>query len=344
MKFKKCLHRTRLYLRLFRAQTASASLILIMTFYLLGGGNLFSWFGLGLVIWTILAHWWTFGQNSLSDSTRVSRLGELPYDASDKEGKSHHPLITGEISIDSANKVIYFGLIILVGFAILLSYCGDGNFGLSMSCLSLYLMCGFAYNCGLNKSTILSFIPISLCFAFQGLWAYFLFAKTIQGPVILLFSYIILLEIFENNTEGGIKEIHTSEVNTMRYLGAEIKNGNIKFSLGSLIWSWGLKLSSIFVVGCILYYYTLNVFTGILFWLFAFNMIYFCKKILESGGWDRDKALKNFSIEEITSIYLIPIVLMPLIGYTESILLMVAGIIYFITMNKINWGVWFPRV
>jgi 4-hydroxybenzoate polyprenyltransferase len=317
-----------------------------MTFYLLGGGALFSWFGLGLVLWVILAHWWTFGQNSLSDATRVSRIGELPYDATDKEGKSHHPLITGEISIDMANNVIYFGLIVLVGFAVLLSYYSGGNFGLSMGCLSLYLMCGFAYNCGLNKSTIFSFIPISLCFAFQGLWAYFLFAKTIEGPVIFLFLYIILLEVYENNVEGGIKEIQTSEVNTMRYLGAEIKNGNIKFSLGSLIWSWGLKLCSIFIAGCILCYYTLNIniFIGLLFWLFAIIMIYFCKEILKSGEWNRNKALKNFSIEEITSIYLMPIILMPIIGYIEAILLMAFGIVYFVAMNKVNWGCWFPRV
>jgi len=326
------------WLQLFRAQTAAATITLVLVFYLVGGGELFSWFAIALIIWAWLDHLLTFGENSLMDSCRVPEIGALPYDALDKEGKGHHPLITGKISLRSAHKIIHFGLILLVTSAIPLTYWGGGDLGLAMACFSLYLVCGFCYNCGLDKETVFAFVPISLCFSFLGLWAFFITSKEIHSLAIWMVVYMFLLEWYENGVEGCIKELQTGEVNMIRFLGGSVINGYFRLSKRAKAYAWGIKLASIGVAAYILCMFC---YEGVMLFLFVVLgglMLFFCDEITKDKVWDRNKALRDFACEEIASIYLLPCILMPIIGYIESVVLMVFGIVYFVTINRVNWG------
>ena len=326
------------FLRIGRAQTYPASLLLMMTGFLVGGGNLFSFFALFLIMFAWFNHVFAFGDNSLIDAL----TGEDKRDIH----KQHHPLVTGIVELKEATNVIQTGMFLTVLFGVILTVEASGNRLLAALCFIVYIAAGHYYNNHFSKTSVFRGIPISICFTFLFLWAYFLSAKEFSPLILLCGGYIFLLEYFENDVEGSVKEIEAKEANLLRVLGVKVEKGNIHFSLGSRIWGWGLKLGSIFLMICVFtqLHSQHNMFTCLLFWLFVIIVIYFCEEILKSGKWDRVKALKNFSREEITSIYLIPIVLMPLVGCAEAILLMVAGVVYFLLMNYCLWGVFYPKV
>lgn len=331
------------WLQLGRAQTFPASLMLVMVFFLLGGGELFSWFGLALFSWVWLSHVLTFGHNSLMDSCRVPEIGKQPYDAADK-AKSHHPLINGRIKFRSAHKVIHFGLMFLVLMAVLLTYWGTGNLGLGMSFFALYIVCGYSYNCGLDKETIFAFVPISLCFMFLGLWGYFLSSTSFSGVALWLAIYIFLLEWFENGVEGCIKEIETSEVNMMKSLGGGVKRGVMRLGRKGKAYGWGIKVASLLVMQFILVAYSLSLLPLIAYTVMAPVAIYFCWMILRDQKWERGRMLMAFSCEEIVSIYFPLIVLSPILGELEVLFLALFGVAYFFLVNKALWRVPYPKV
>lgn len=336
------------WFRIFRAQTYPASLMLIMIFYLLAGGKLFSLYALYLAIFALLAHYFGFGHNSLMDSCRVPKIGELPYDAQDKN-KQHHPLVSGKISLEKAHKVIHTGLILTFLLGIVLVWFSSGNHFYAMISLTFYMVFGMAYNNGLDKAIYHDYLIISTCFTFFGLYGYFLVANSINLIVILLAVYVWLLEWFENNVEGSLKEIETkSEKNIMKLLGCRVKDNYLKIPLIAKAYGSSVKLSSIFVLWYILYLeiYQENLLFAISFLLsmiILMLVLYFALIILSDKTYNRNGMLKLFSTEEILSIYAPYFVLMPLIGVLPLILLPI-GIVYFLGINKINWGVFFPKV
>jgi 1,4-dihydroxy-2-naphthoate octaprenyltransferase len=156
------------WLQVFRAQTAPATVIMVLTSYLLGGGNLFTVEGLSLGILALLFHWFTFGHNSLMDTV-------AGHDLRDKQ-KAHHALVRGAISLESAHKVIHTGLFILTLIAIWLALKGDGNPSLALAWFAIFITAGHAYNDGLSKTTIWSFAPITICFTAFSLYGFYISA------------------------------------------------------------------------------------------------------------------------------------------------------------------------
>lgn len=338
------LYLIRSYLQLYRAQTAPATTILIMIGFLVGGGQLFSFFGLALFIFAILLHWFIFGNNSLMDSCMVSKIGELPYDAQD-EGKTHHPLITGKIKISTAHKVIYTGLIILLCFSLLFPFYGTGNSFLSIAFFLVFIVTGFAYNCGLSKVTIWKFIPISICFTALGGYAYFIMASEVSTLFFLILGYIFLIEVFEISVEGEQKEIETSEVNLLKYLGTKTIGNKIYMPLSSKIWGWSIKLLTLAVGQYIIILLGNNIFSSLFFIFFAAWALIFAYEIINNKNWGRNTKLRFYGLEEICTIYILPSVLIPVIGLLEAVTLMLFGVVYFIIFNRMNWGTSFaPKV
>jgi len=328
------------WLRVFRAQTYPASLMLILIFYFLGGGELISWYTLYLALFALIAHYFGFGHNSLMDSCRVPRIGAKPYDASDKH-KKHHPLVSGEISFDSAHKVIHTGLIATAVIGCILIYFSGGNKFLATVCLFLYMVFGQAYNDGLDKSTVLSFLAISPCFTFFGLFGYFLVAKELSLGAVILAVYVFLLEWFENDIEGGLKEVEAkSEKNIMVALGCRVKGGKLTVPLRAKVYGLGVKVASLCVMPLML---MPDIVSLTIFVVVALPTLMFACKILKSGEYDRDRLLVGFSIEEILSIYLPYFALSPILGY-EILTILPIGVIYFAVINRINWGVAYPKV
>jgi hypothetical protein len=331
--------------KLFRSQTAPATAILAMIGFLLGGGKLFSLYGILMFVFLIFLHWFIFGNNSLMDACIVPGIGDLSYDAQDR-WKTHHPLITGKIKFSTAHKVIYPGLVFLSVIAMVFAYYGSGNAFFSLCFFLVFVSTGFAYNCGLSKVTIWKFLPIAACFTSLYGYAYFIFSDTVSILFISILVYIFLAEIFEVGIEGEQKEIDSaSEINLLKFLGTKTVGNKIYMSLSSKIVSWFLKILIVAVGGYILYKAPFNYISIVLFVFFSIISVYFTAMINHNKEWGRDIKLRHYGLTEIATIYILPSVLIPVIGLLEAVTLMVFGVVYFMIFNRLNWGTFFaPRV
>lgn len=324
------------WLRVFRAQTAPATLLVVMVPFLLGGGNLFSFFGLALFVFAIVLHWFIFGHNSLMDTA-------TGFDLKDKN-KQHHPLVSGKISLNKAHNVIHTGLCLLTVLGILLVLLSPGNHLLAISWFLVFMVTGFAYNNGLSKSTIFSFVPITVCFTSLSVFAYYLSAQAMSPLMVLAALYIAFVEIFQISYEGELKELEAGEANLLRRLGAKIEQGFFVPNRAGDYGTW-VKAIGLAIAGLILWVLpSVNVFSFILFLILLFFAGFYLARLTRFQKWDRNKALMDMSKEEIVSIYILPVVLIPLIGAIQAISLMAFGVVYFFAMNKLNWGVFYPKV
>jgi hypothetical protein len=325
------------WLRIFRAQTAAAVFMLVMIPYLVAGGKLFTWNTLILALWSILAHHMAFGHNTVMDTL-------MGWDIMD-ENKLHHPLVANIIKKETALKVITIGIVLTTLIAIFLVSYSNGNQFYSMAFLCLFLVGGMIYNSGISKVSVWDFIPISMCFTSLSLYSYFLVAKQFNELVILIAIYIILLQWFEIGVEGEIKEIELeNEINLLTKLGTKF-DGNVFFMGKSIIYPWALKLAGLAVGAYIVYKYTFELTTIVLFSIFAFLAAYFCYELTKHRIWDREKAIRDMALEEIITIYLLPLILIPIIGIQEVLIILLLALLYFVGMNSLLWKTRFaPKV
>ena len=322
--------KTKDWLRIFRAQTAPAVLILVLTPYLVAGGKLFSWYALLLAVWSIFTHHISFGHNTVMDTI-------MGWDLKDKN-KLHHPLIKKRIREKTALKVIGVGIFISFLIAIFLVYISSGNSFYAMSFFCLFLVGGMVYNNGISKVSVWDFIPISIGFTALSLYSYFLVATEFGEFIILIALYIFLTEWFEIGIEGEIKEIEIrDESNMLRILGTKCDGKT--YSMGkSIIYPWLLKLAALGIVGYMLYKFTFNWLTLSLFIVGGALALFFCYELTKKRQWDRKKSLRDMALEEVISIFLLPIILLPIIGSLEVFIIIVISIIYFVGMNAFIWN------
>jgi hypothetical protein len=317
------------WLQVFRAQTAPATIILVLTSYLVGGGNLFTVEALFLGIFVLLFHWFTYGHNSLMDTASG-------YDIRDKH-KTHHALIKGTISLESAHKLIHSGLFILTLAVIWLVLKCDGNPFLAIVWFAIFITAGHAYNDGLSKTTVWSFVPITICFTAFSLFGYYVAAPEMTNLMFYIALYFAVTWVFQISLSGELKEITEKEANLLRYMGARISNNRLELGKAKY-YGWLVKLVNL-GVGCyILYRFGFNLLSIALFALLAALAIYFCHELTKDRIWDRNKSLVHMALEEIATIYIIPTVLIPIIGLVASATLMLFGIIYFVIYNFFLWG------
>lgn len=317
------------WLQVFRAQTAPATIILVLVPYLLGGGTLFTFDALVIAILALLFHWFSFGHNSLMDTV-------AGYDLRDKQ-KSHHALVRGSISLESAHTVIHTGLFILTLTGIYLALKGTGNPTLAIAWFAIFITAGHAYNDGLSKVTIWSFVPITICFTAFGLYAFYIPAIKLTELMVCVAVYFAITLLFQISVSGELKDITEKEANLLRYLGARLSNNRIELGKAKY-YAWLVKLVNL-GVGCyIIYNFGFNRLSITLFALLAVLAIYFCHELTKDRNWDRNKTLVHMALEEIATIYIIPLILMPFIGLVASATLMLFGIVYFVIYNFFLWG------
>lgn len=317
------------WLQLFRAQTFAATLLLLMTGYLVGGGKLFTIEGLLVGIFALLAHFMSFGENSLLDFTQG-------FDTNDPS-KAHHPLIKGDISKESAMKVIHTGILLTAFFGIWLAWHCGGNFTFAILALLLFSYFGEAYNKGLDKVSYFSFVPISLCFTALVFYGYFLSAERINMLIILVVLYVYFRIHAQIDISGNIKDIETPERNMLEKMGTRVEN-NYFYPGRANIYGGALTFAEVAIGVWIFIEYAFTIWVLPFVAFFMGTGTYFMWQLLRKREWNRSKSLVDMSIAEIGFIYALPIILAPLIGYLEVIVLLVFGIIYWIIINSVLWG------
>lgn len=318
------------WLRIARSQTAAAVIMLCGIFFLLGGGNLFSVFGLLIVIFSILEHDFTFAHNSVIDVL-------TGYDTKDNF-KKHFPLCNGKVNPLSALKITHLGIFAMTLFAIALAWMSRGNQFYAISCYAVFLISGFWYNEWTSKIALWDFVPISICFTSLSLYAYFLVSDSLSLLVVLCAVYIFLVEWYEIGIAGEIKELEIQdEASFLRYLGARCDYVHFNLGKKAFLYASFVKLAGIAILGVIVYKYNFYL-PGILtFLLMGTGMLYFAWKLTRKQKRDRNKAIRYMAAEEILSIFALPLILIPIIDTVATVILIVFSLLYFFVMNKINW-------
>jgi len=319
------------WLQLFRAQTAPATILLILVPYL-ANGILFSFQALAIGLFALFAHWISFGHNSLMDTA-------MGYDVRDKS-KSHHPLVTGRISIATAHNIIHWGLCGLATLAILISLNFSPNPTFALVSIFLWFVFGYAYNSGLSKESPFSFLPISVCFTAMGAWGWFLTHDSLDILGWLLLSYFFMTILFQISWSGHLKELEVKErSNILIRMGARVEGGMF---IPGRSWFYGYLVKVVNLIFAFLLW-SLSFDLVRLVWLelLSFLCITILHQLIKRRPYKREKELRNMSIMEVLTIFLpIPLVL----PWLEAMMLMLLGIAYFVLMNKILWGVGYPRV
>ena len=324
------------WLQLFRAQTAPATLLLVLVPYLTNA-YFFDIRTLILAFYCILIHYFSFGHNSLMDTA-------MGYDIADPS-KQHHPLISGEIKLPTAHKVIHFGQMLLTFLGVCVSFAFSTNPSLALATFSMLMVSGYAYNCGLSKESLLGFLPISLCFTCLGAWAWFLSHSSIDRLGWLLLAYFFMTILFQICWSGHLKELEVKErSNILTKMGAKVdvtwKGGKVFVPSKAWVYAWFIKAFNI-ILGGLLCFYNFTLVRLVCWVLLASLTLFYLRELTKPRVYRRNRELLNMSVMEILTIYTpIPLVL----PWSEAIILMAVGVVYFFGMNKALWRVSYPAV
>jgi hypothetical protein len=317
------------WLQIARSQTAAAVIMLCGMFFLLGGGNIFSIYGLAIIIFSILIHDFSFAHNTVVDFL-------TGYDTKD-QFKKHFPLCNGRFKPFTALKISHIGLLISTFMAIFLAFFGSGNSFLAVSFFSIFLISGFWYNEWTSKIVVWDFLPISICFTSLAVFTYFLINSKISILLILSAVYIFLVEWYEIGVAGEIKEAEmTEEISLLRKLGM-ICDKNFDLSLKAFTYAWMIKVFSVAILCYIVFAYNIGIYSIIVLIIAGYLIGHFALKLTLPQKRDRNKSLRYMAAEEIISIFALPLILIPLIDPIQTIFLIIFSMGYFVIMNKINW-------
>lgn len=311
------------WLQLCRAQTAPASILLVLVPFL--SGNPISGTVVVLAVFALLTHYFSFGENSLMDTV-------MGYDRDDPS-KRHHPLISGVISLPLAHNVIHWGLIVLTTIGVIITYLISPNPLPAMTALVMWVALGHGYNEGLSKESLFGFISISLCFTSMAAWAWFLghMELTPLGSLYLLYVFTVIL--FQISYSGHLKEMGQSErSNILIKMGAKLEDGYFEPGL-TVLYGLAIKLAGIYLLYEMLAVSTIDKAA----WLVSIMvlMMFFLLLLTRTRSYIRSSELRNMSVMEILSIFA-PLPLM--LPWSYAIVLMAAGVVYFMLMNLWLWG------
>jgi len=318
---------------LFRAQTAAATVFTITIPYILAGGDIALL--AVLVPLGILTHFFSFGHNSVMDYW---------YDIHDPN-KAHHPLESGRIELHTAHQIIHTGQVILaVALCVLALFKSPA----ALTPLLLYIVFGHAYNDGLDKNTILSFLPISLCFTSLAAYGWVLANGEVNSIFALVLLWAFLTILYQIGWEGNLKDVwNPSE----RRFNLIVKIGRKEQTIIIPLW-FSITMISLRVIAnsvIILLIYMLmdphNLVFPAIFMLFTFLSLRPVLKLHINPKMDRKLLLEHFGQAEAFEFFRFMNLLILTPNAYLFLLLTVFGILWFIGMNRYLFGTTFgPKV
>lgn len=312
-----------------RIHSASLTIPGVLLGYLIAGGELWSF---KTILWALFGLAWHFV--GMVDNN----FCDFEYDRCDP-AKSHFPHINGTISIDSMRAVVYSGYLLVFLFGL-----GLSNFSvLSLFSLCMVLSMGRIYNLT-SKKTVTSSITISLSAASMILFSYF--STTIELHSIILFMalYVYLQFTFQIAYSGSYKELENyKEANLLRYLGAKVKRGRFIPNNKTIVLGVAVKSANLAVAGVVVILYSQLYYTAIVVGLSLLCVWYICALLSERRY---NRGIKEMSIVEMTSYFIMIVMLGSILGIVNVAIFIFAPLIWFIVLNKLFWkeGYLCPKV
>lgn len=324
------------YLKLFRLQTGATTalapiigyiVMAVQTDYPISLSELFIIFIIG-----ILMHIFVFVLNEYIDVDVDRRSKDL----------AEKPLVKGSVSTKSALYVVVISLILPYIFTIV--------FFLDLWTI-IFLTLAFEFG-AIYDIFGKQFAGSDFTLAF---WIFFfcLFGTSIvsiEFPfLIYLIAFLGFFQILFNNAiEGGLKDADhdaAAGAKTLAHsLGVRVKNNIAKIPNTFKLASYAIKLGHISIITIIIYIGTIRI-SGVVEYLQFFIivililiMILTLNKFLTQREFKRDKLKQIFSIHEIATFYVVPILLLQLIGNFAVISLLLLPLLWYICLNLILYG------
>lgn len=291
------------------------------------------------LVW--LLHFVGFGLNSYLDTA-------MKYDIHDPAKKTH-PLVSRKVSLSSACRVLNWGACLTVLFAVIVTPHAQ-NPTFALAAFLIYIVFGYAYDCGLSKESLWGFGAISISFAALATWAWFLSHGTIGSLGWVLVSYVFFTILFQISYSGHLKELGVRERSNLLirlgatlggFMASEKQGGCVYFAPGkSIYYGYIVKLTNLFLGGVLLYLvFSWQGLVSLIF--FGSIALYFLHQLTKRRVYMRDRELLNMSLMEVATIFLPILIVAP---FVPALALMVFGFVYFIGMNKLLWAAPHPRV
>jgi hypothetical protein len=231
--------------------------------------------------------------------------------------------------------------ILAIFAAVLLVSVSSGNRVAALSFLVIFVIAGHAYNDGLDRSTIWGFVPYTLSYSSLCTAFYFLGTTAITPYFDLAIIYIVLVELFESGWEIPLKDITVDkERNLLRTLGVKVEKSKFKCTMKGRLFAYGTKLGSyiilyiLFLTGLITI--ALNVIGISILSLLMLNVV-FAVLLVERTDYDHQRDLNFSLVVDISSLLLLPLVFIELIGPAAVSSMIIYAIAWFIIFNYYLW-------
>jgi len=320
------------YLKIFRAHTSPVTVLTLVVYYYLAGGEIWSATTLAIVLLGIYLHWCGFGHNSVMD---------YHYDINDPH-KKHFPLVRGTIKYEEAKAVINWmmmlGALVVVAFTLFVAE----NKILALASLVLYIQMGHSYNDGLDKVTIWKWVPEALCYMFLASWAYFLASKDISTIYWLSMLYMFLVIMYEIYWEGELKEIKFGdEVNILRHFGSRVEDDILYIPKWLQATSYLINIAKL-IIGALIIHLTSSLAGLIIFAVGAVIVMHYVRKMTKSPRiYDHDKELEYMGNAEAFGLlfFTLGIMAKDATTFAFGLVMFAFSLGWYLLFNKIQWGV-----
>jgi 4-hydroxybenzoate polyprenyltransferase len=251
------------------------------------------------------------------------------------------PLVSGEISRKNAIMIS----VLCIMFAFFTAFYLWRNITLdnykfsAVICIFLAGVLGSIYNLYGKKITGSDFF-VAIAMAFVFLFG----ALAVGKPTILTWIVFILTfnqTLHMNAVEGGIKDSDHDHIMGVKNIalvsGVKVKDENITIPLSFKSFGICIRLFSacLIFVPFIFYNYNYYLWQIIILIIFTAIFLYFSIKLITIKKFDRNKIRKFIGIQSFLRYSLVPIMLISIIGFTNSIILIIFPIIWYIMFTPL---------
>jgi len=257
------------------------------------------------------------------------------HDVSDPN-KSHHPLVSGELSESKAKTFALVSVVLTLIYGLWLS----GGDWLSIGILVVAFTMANSYNL-FSKITVLKPVPISVAHALMFSFSYVAAGGEDINILLAGTLYVLAWVMYQIAVSGEVKDVDTDEANVMKWLGSKVgDDGKDRYMTSPprvLILTITLKITPVISAMYILAELGGHIY---IWWVMAIAQvsIYLGIEIVEDGLYVRSERLQSIATMELSMVAMFLMVISPLSSSWEAWGAVLLSFGWVVVFNKIQWG------